>query len=131
QDERDVGARRRLERTELRVVLDALPLLALAAQARRVDELERALAATDDRVDRVARRSRHLRHDRPLLPHEAVVERRLADVRPTEDRHANRIVVERPRRLTGQELEDLVQQVTRVRAMQPGDGERLAEPEAM
>ena len=45
EDERDVGALGRLERAQLRVVLDPLPLLALAADARGVDEDERPLAA--------------------------------------------------------------------------------------
>ena len=37
QDERDVGALRGVERAQLGVVLDPLPLLALAAKARGVD----------------------------------------------------------------------------------------------
>ena len=43
--ERDVGALRGLERAQLRVVLDPLPVLALAAHAGRVDEDERRLVA--------------------------------------------------------------------------------------
>ncbi len=45
----DVGPLRRLERAQLRVVLDPLPLVALAAEARRVDEDERLLAALSAR----------------------------------------------------------------------------------
>ena len=67
QDERHVGALGRLERAQLRVVLDPLPLPALAAQAGGVDEHERAAVALEDRVDRVARRARHLVDDRALL----------------------------------------------------------------
>ena len=58
QDEGDVGPLGGLERAELRVVVDPLPLLPLAAQAGRVDELIRPAVALEDRVDRVARRAR-------------------------------------------------------------------------
>ena len=94
QDERDVGALGRLERAQLRVVLDPLPLPALAAQARRVDEQERAAVALEHGVDRVARRARDLGDDRPLRADERVEERRLADVRPAEDRDADRVVAD-------------------------------------
>ena len=92
QDEADVGALRRLERAQLRVVLDPLPLTALAAQTGGVDELKVRSPRSMHRVDRVARRARHLRHDRALLADERVEERRLADVRPAEDRDADRLV---------------------------------------
>ena len=58
EDERHVGALGGSERPQLRVVLDPLPLLALAADPRGVDEHERAVAALQDGVDRVARRAR-------------------------------------------------------------------------
>src|SRR4029079_13160906 len=103
---------------------------AFAAEAGGVDELKGPFPALDERVDRVARRSRHLRDDRALLADEPVVERRLADVRPTEDRDANRVVAgNRARRLAREQREDLVEQVAGVRAVERGDGERLAEPE--
>ena len=41
EDERDVRPLRRLQRAQLRVVLDALALVALAPQTGCVDELER------------------------------------------------------------------------------------------
>ena len=55
QDECDVGPLGRLQRSQLRVVLDPLALAALAPEPRRVDEDERAVPSLDDRVDRVAR----------------------------------------------------------------------------
>ena len=58
--ERDVGPLRGFARAQLRVVLDPLPVPALAADPRGVDENERAVAAAEDRVDRVPRRSRRL-----------------------------------------------------------------------
>ena len=66
-DERDVGPLGGLERAQLRVVLDPLPLLALAAQARGVDEDEGVLAAHEHGVDRVARRAGDVGDDHPLL----------------------------------------------------------------
>ena len=78
-----------------RVVLDALPLLAAAAQARRVDEHERRVAALQHRVDRVAGRARDLRDDHALAADEPVQERRLADVRAAEDRDADRLGADR------------------------------------
>ncbi len=100
QDERDVGTLRRLERAELGVVLDPLPVAPLAPQAGRVDQDERALAALEHGVHRVAGRARDLAHDQPLAAQERVDEARLADVRPAEDRDADRVVRQRgpPRR---------------------------------
>ena len=85
--------------------------------------------ALEHRVDRVARRARDLGDDRALLADELVVERRLADVRPAEDRDADRVVLDRSRRFARQPVEHLVEQVAGVRAVQAGDRERLAEAE--
>ena len=92
QDERDVRALRRLERTQLRVVLDALAVAALAAQARGVDEHEGAVAALEHGVDRVAGRPGDLGDDQALAAEQLVDEARLADVRAAEDRDADRVV---------------------------------------
>ena len=92
EDERDVGALGRLQRPQLGVVLDPLPLLAAAPQAGGVDEDEGRLAALQHRVDRVARRAGHLGDDHALAADEPVEERRLADVRAPEDRDADRLV---------------------------------------
>src|SRR5205814_9566210 len=83
--------RRGTERAQLRVELDALAMLALAAQSGRVDEDDRPISALEDRVDCVARRSRDVRHDHALTADDRVQQRRLADVRPTEDRDADRV----------------------------------------
>ena len=85
----------------------------------------------DHGVDRVARRPGDLGDDRALRPDELVVERRLADVRPPEDRDADRVLFHRARRFSRQEVEDLVEQVAGVRAVQRGDRERLAEAQAV
>ena len=92
-------------------------------------EAVRPAAAHEHGVDRVARRSGDVGDDRPLLADELVEERRLADVRPAEDRDANLVVRDRPLRLGGEPLEDLVEQVARVGAVQAGQRERVAEAE--
>ena len=71
EDERDVGPLGRLERPQLGVVLDPLPLLASAAQPGRVDEHEGRLAALQHRVDRVARRAGDLGDDHALAARRA------------------------------------------------------------
>ena len=58
QNERHVGPLGRLERAQLGVVLDSLPVLALAPQPGGVDQQELLLAAHEHRVDRVAGRAR-------------------------------------------------------------------------
>ena len=55
EDERDVGAVGGVERAQLGVVLDPLPLLALAAQPGRVDEDERACRRARRRVSIASR----------------------------------------------------------------------------
>ena len=69
--------------------------------------------------------------DRALLADELVVERRLADVRAAEDRDANRVVAAPPRDDPGSRVDDLVEQVAGVRAVQARDRERIAEPKAV
>ena len=112
EDERDVGTLGRLACAQLRVVLDALPVPALAADARGVDEDEGAIAAFEDGVDRVAGRAGRLRHDHAVVAEDRVQERRLADVRPPEDRDANRIVRSLLAAGSRQLLDDDVQEVT-------------------
>ena len=101
EDERDVRLVRRLERPQLRVVLDALPVLALPPHAGRVHEHERAVVRLEHGVDRVARRSRDVRDDEPLLPQQRVEQARLADVRPAQHRDADRLVRHRLARPPG------------------------------
>src|SRR3954463_10718647 len=91
QDEGDVGTLRRLEGAQLGVELDPLPVPPLASQAGRVDEDEGALAALQHGVHGVAGGARDLAHDQPLAAEERVDEARLADVRPAEDRNADRV----------------------------------------
>ena len=70
--------------------------------------------------------------DRALLAEQLVEERRLADVRPAEDRDADRVVVGHDAaRDAGQAVEHLVEQVAGVRAVQRRDRERVAEAEAV
>ena len=127
--ERDVGPLGGRERAQLRVVLDPLALVALAPQPGRVDEHELALAAPQHRVDRVARRAGHLGDDRPLLAEQLVQQARLADVRPAEDRDADRLVADRGLGGAGQRRDDRVEQVAGAVAVQRGERDRVAEPE--
>ena len=132
EDERDVGALRRLERAQLGVVLDALPVAALAAQAGGVDEHERAVAALEHGVDRVAGRARDLGDDHALASEQLVHEARLADVRAAEDRDADRVL--RQLGAAGaavrlEVVEDLVEQVAGAVAVEAGDRDRVAEAE--
>ena len=131
EDERDIGPVGGLESAQLAVVLDPLPLLAAPAQPRRVDEHEGRVAALQHRVDRVARRARDLGDDHPLAADELVQERRLADVRPPEDRDPDRLGADRDLARAGQARDDLVEQVAGAVAVQPRQGPRLAEPEPM
>ncbi len=93
EDERDIGPLRRLERAQLRVVVDALPVPALAPQAGGVDR-----GRTSGLPARAPCRSAsrvvpgNLADDHPLAPEQRVDEARLADVRAAEDRDADRVV---------------------------------------
>jgi hypothetical protein len=111
QDERDVGPLRRVQRSQLGVVLDALTVAALAPHPRRVDEHERPLVALEDGVDRVARRAGRLGDDHALAAEDRVQQRRLADVRPAEDRDADRRLGDLLTPLPRQLRDDLVEQV--------------------
>ena len=87
------------ERAHEAVVLGRLVDAALAPQSGGVDEAQRPVVGLDHRVDRVARRAGHVVHDRSLLPHDPVEERRLADVRPADDRDREDAVAGSFRRL--------------------------------
>src|ERR687892_628056 len=93
----------------------------------------RTIATSEHGVDRVPRRPRRLRNDRPLLAQQGVQEARLADVRTSEDRDADRILLGRHRcafaRRVLEVTEDEVEQVARAVAVERGERERVAEPE--
>ena len=78
-----------------------------------------ASSRSQDRVDRVARRARHVGDDHALRADERVEERRLADVRPAEDRDADRLVADRAAcALAREPRDDLVEQVAGAVAVQ-------------
>ena len=83
----------------------------------------------EDRVDRVAGRARHVGDDHALRAEERVQQRRLADVRPSEDRDPDRLFADLRRPDSRQLLDDLVEQVAGAVAVQRGERERVAEPE--
>ncbi len=115
QDQRDVRPLGCLQRPQLAVVLDPLPVLALAADAGRVDQPDSAVAPLDHRVDRVAGRPRLIGDDHPRTAQDRVQQRRLADVRTAQDRDAE--LVTQPLIVAGaldrvQPLDHRVQQVS-------------------
>ena len=130
QDERDVGALGGLERAQLRVVLDPLPLLALAPQARRVDEQERAArrARGSCRSRRASCRGRPRRS-----PARARRARSGATTcRRSAGRGSRRGSSPRPTGappLARELRDDLVEQVAGAVAVQRGERPRIAEPE--
>ena len=88
----DVGVLDRLQRLDHREFLDRLDHLAAAAHAGGVDQRVAAAVALEIEVDRIARRARLVEGDHPLLAEQRVDERRLADVRPADDRDLDRRV---------------------------------------
>ena len=107
--------------------------LALAADARRVDEdILRALMH-DRLVHRVARGAGDRRNDGPLLAGERVQQRRFADVRPADDRHLDSRRGWRffCRRLAASErFGHVVEQGVHADAMLRRDGKHVAESRA-
>ena len=146
-DDRHVGAVDRLQAAEHRVALDAAVDRPAAADAGGVDERHRLAVERDLGVDRVARRAGHLRHDHPLLPEDTVDERRLAGVRPADDRDLRRphlrlgelgevLVAHRLRRRDRwrggrQPIDDLVGQVAGVAAVLRADRQRRVEAQGV
>ncbi len=71
----------------------------------------------------------NLRDDHPLAADELVEERRLADVRPPEDRDPDRLGADRDLARARQARDDLVEQVAGAVSVQSRERPRLAEPE--
>ena len=91
-----MARRARTERVVLGRVVDPRP----PPHAGGVDEHDRPVLGLDERVDGVAGRAGQVVDDRPILAHQAVEERALADVRPADDGHPRRAwLVGRPRRV--------------------------------
>ena len=127
--ERDVGPLGRLQRAQLRVVLDALPLLALAAQAGGVDEHERPVAAAQhvsiesrvvpgmsETITRSSPSSAFSRLDLPTFGRPRIATRIASS--PTSDAAP-----------AGQPRDDRVEQVAGAVAVQAGERDRVAEAE--
>jgi hypothetical protein len=127
--ERNVRALGGGERPQLRVVLDPLPLAALAAKARGVDEDELPVTAAEDCVYGVARRARLVGDDHALLAEQRIQQARLADVRSPEDRDADRRVRDCGPAATRQPGNDRVEQVAGAVAVSRRERKRIAESE--
>src|SRR4051794_10411192 len=130
-DQRDVGALDRALGAQGGVVLDRLGDLRLPAHAGGVDDHQAAAVDLEREVDRVARRARDLGDDHALAAQEAVDQRRLADVRATDDREADDVVVLLLGLALGEHVDDPVQQVPGPEPLGGGDRLRIAEPEAV
>ena len=76
-------------RPQLAVVLDALAVLALAADTGRIDQANAAVAALEAGVDGVAGRPRLVGDDHPRAAQDRVQQRGLADIGTAEDRDAD------------------------------------------
>src|SRR5258706_14515318 len=86
----------RLERLDDRKLLDLFDDLAATANARGVDQRVRLAAALEIEVDRIARRAGLVERDHALFAEQHVDQRRLADVRPADERDARgRLLVPR------------------------------------
>ncbi len=130
-DDGDLGLLERGRRAQRCVEVGALLQVDAATDAGRVDEPPQLSAELDDLVDRVARRARELVDDDALLARGLVEQRRLADVRAPEDRHAagSADLGLRDGRGLGKDLHDLVEQVGDAASVDRGDGMRLTEPQ--
>ena len=132
QHERDVGALGRLERAQLRVVLDPLPLLALAAQARRCRP---AGTCGPSRSSTVSIESRVVPGTSETIVRSAPISALKSDDLPTfgRPRIATRIAsspTRRPRLAAVLEpRDDLVEQVAGAVAVHARERDRVAEPE--
>ncbi len=127
-EQRHLRAVDRPHRAHEAVVLDVLLDLGGATDTGGVDEPVRAAFALDQRVDRVARRARDLAHDGALGACELVQQRRLAGVRPADDRDVDDVLVDLGLDV-GQDGDDLVEDVAGPVTVRRRDGPRLAEAE--
>jgi hypothetical protein len=125
---RDVGAFDRPLGTEPAVVLDTLHASG-ASEAGGIHEPHESRRPGDDGVDRVACRSRLLEHDRALLSHQAVEERRLPDVRPADEREPGLMLRSRLGAFGRQERDDPVEQVAGSSPVETGHRNRLPQAE--
>ena len=73
----------------------------------------------------------HLGDDDAFAPDERIQERRLADVRPAEDRDPDGLLPDGPLAVTRQAAHDLVEEVARAVAVERRDRNRVAEAETV
>jgi hypothetical protein len=80
-EQRDVAARDRLERTQRRIVFNRTVCFGLLTHAGRVDQANRTVVPVQERVGRVARRARNLGDDCAFFTEQRIEQRTLANVR--------------------------------------------------
>ena len=129
----DVGPLDRLGGPHEAEVLDA-PHLHLTSHPGRVDEPHGSAGPLDHGVDGVARRAGLLEDDRALLPHQAVEQARLPDVRATDQREPRLLLrARRPARAARRAGAATIRSSRSpvARPCRLDTGERLAEPQTV
>jgi len=133
QDDGDqVAPRQHAERADGAVPFETITDSATPPDSRGVDQDERSATETNGRIDRVSRRSGGRRHDDPIDPEQSVQERRLADVRPPDQREARSL--RRPRRVRigrGEVLANRAPKLLEASPMRGGRCDERHRPEAM
>ena len=130
-EDHDVGTVDRLHRLHHRELLDRLEHAAALAHAGGVDEQVAPAVALERHLDRVARGPGGVEHDHAVLAEQAVHQRRLAHVRPADDRDPRLVALGPGRELgLGREIrKHRVHQRGDALAVRRGDRMRLAQPE--
>ena len=92
QQERDIAATDRLDRSQRAVILDGSGAVDFAAHAGGIDQTHAMIVVHEDRIDRIARRAGHVAYNRTLFPENRVEQRGLADVGLSDKRDRNLIL---------------------------------------
>ncbi len=131
-DHSHVGALHCPHRPQHGIVLDSALHLTRPSYTGRVDQNKGAIVLLEDRIDGVSGRSGYLRDYRAFLTENSVKERRLAHVRPTDDRHLDRVFrVDSLARLFGKRIDDGVQQISHAAPIEGRDRVHLAETKSV
>ena len=110
-----------------RVFLDIVVDLRPPLDARGIDDLERLAVQIDDEVDRVACRAGYIRDQDAVLPGELVQQRRLADVRPADDREARDHVIRNRFAEIRKRLDKTIEQISGIASVQRRDRQGLTQ----
>ena len=126
-EQRDVAARDRFERTQRRVIFDRPMRFGLLAHAGGVDQANGAVMPVQERVDRVARRARNVGDDGALFAEQRVEQRTLADVGAADDRERELVAEHRIRCVRREQFDDAIEQIAGALTVDRRDRDRFAE----